>query len=76
MSAADKKKLDNTNVAYGTCTTAENVKEKVITISGNTDWKLAAGSMISIFFSYTNKAQNPTFNVNGTGAKNVYYNKN
>jgi hypothetical protein len=74
MSAADKKKLDNTNVAYGTCTTAADVAAKVITISGNTGWKLAAGSMISIFFSYTNTAQNPTFNVNGTGAKNVYYN--
>ena len=75
MSAADKKKLDNTNVAYGTCTTAANVAAKVITVSGNTGWKLAAGSMISIFFSYTNTAQNPTFNVNGTGAKNVYYNQ-
>lgn len=75
MSAADKKKLDNTNIAYGTCTTAANVAAKVITVSGNTGWKLAAGSMISIFFSYTNTAQNPTFNVNGTGAKNVYYNQ-
>lgn len=74
MSTADKAKSDATNIAYGTCSTAAATAAKVITISGNTNWKLAAGSMIAIKFTNTNTAQNPTFNVNNTGAKSVWYN--
>lgn len=74
MSAKDKAKSDATNVAYGTCATAAATAAKVITISGNANWKLAAGSIIAVKFSYTNTAANPTFNVNGTGAKSVWYN--
>lgn len=69
----EQSKLDATNVAYGTCTTAAATAAKVITISGNTNWKLAAGSIIVIKFSYTNTAESPTFNVNSTGAKSVLY---
>lgn len=71
MAAADKTKLDDTNIAYCTCPTAAATAAKVITTSGNTNWKLAVGSMITVNFSYTNTASNPTFNVNGTGAKSV-----
>lgn len=71
---AEKTKLGGTNVAYGTCATAAATAAKVITISGNTNWALAAGSIIIVKFSYTNTAANPTFNVNGTGAKSVLYN--
>ena len=74
MSLEDKTKLNATNIAYGTCATAAATAAKVITISGNTNWTLAAGSLISIKFTYTNTASNPTFNVNGTGAKSVWYN--
>ena len=74
MSASDKSKLDNTNVAYGTCSTAAATAAKVITVSGNTNWKLVAGSRITVKFSATNTASNPTFNVNGTGEKSVWYN--
>lgn len=74
MSSTDKTKLDATNIAYGTCSTDAATAAKVITISGNTNWKLAAGSMITVKFSVTNTAQNPTFNVNSTGAKSVWYN--
>ena len=74
MSSADKTKMNNTNVAWGTCSTAAGTAEKVITISGNTNWALAAGSIIGVKFSATNTAQNPTFNVNSTGAKSVWYN--
>lgn len=73
MSSADKTKVNATNIAYGTCSTAAATAAKVITVSGNTNWKLAAGSMITVLFSTTNTAKNPTFNVNNTGAKNVYY---
>ena len=73
MSLEDKTKLNYTNIAYGTCSTAAATAAKVITVSGNTKWALTAGSMITVLFSATNTAQNPTFNVNSTGAKNVYY---
>lgn len=74
MTSADKTKMNNTNVAWGTCSTAAATAAKVITISGNTNWALAAGSIIGVKFSATNTAQNPTFNVNNTGAKKVWYN--
>lgn len=74
MSSTDKTKMNNTNVAWGTCSTAAATAAKVITISGNTNWTLAAGSIIGVKFSATNTAQNPTFNVNNTGAKKVWYN--
>lgn len=73
MSPTDKEKLDATNVAYGTCTTAAATAAKVITTSNNTNWELVAGSLITVSFSNTNSANNPTFNVNGTGAKSVKY---
>lgn len=70
----DKTKLNATNIAYGTCSTAAATAAKVITISGNTNWALTAGSIIIVKFTNTNTASNPTFNVNGTGAKSVWYN--
>lgn len=73
MSAADKTKLNATNVAWGTCSTEAATAAKVITISGNTNWALTAGAIIAVKFSATNTASNPTFNVNGTGAKSVWY---
>lgn len=74
MSKTDKTKLDNTNVAYGTCSTAAATAAKVITVSGNTNWTLKPGATITVKFTNTNTAQNPTFNVNNTGAKKVWYN--
>lgn len=73
MSLVDKTKLDNTNIAYGTCATSASTAAKVVNISGNTNWDLKNGSMITVVFSNTNTANNPTLNVNGTGAKNIYY---
>ena len=67
-------KVKSTNIAYGTCSTAAATVEKVITISGDYNWKLEIGSIIVVKFSATNTAKNPTFNVNGTGAKSVWYN--
>lgn len=74
MTSTDKTKVNATNIAYGTCTTAAATAAKVVTISGNTNWTLTAGSMIAVKFSYTNSASNPTLNVNGTGAKSIWYN--
>jgi hypothetical protein len=40
MSATDKKKLDNTNVAYGTCSTAASTAQKDIVITSQGNWSL------------------------------------
>ena len=61
------------NVAYGTCTTAAAIAAKVVTVANNASWSLTAGSMVTVLFSNTNTASNPTLNVNSTGAKNIYY---
>lgn len=73
MSKEDKSKINYTNIGYGTCSTAAATAAKVVTITGNTQWTLTAGSLISVFFTYTNTAENPTLNVNSTGAKNIYF---
>ena len=74
MTSTDKTKVNATNIAYGTCSTAAATAAKVVTISGNTNWTLTTGSLVTVFFSYTNSASNPTLNVNGTGAKSIWYN--
>lgn len=80
MAKEDKIKLDNiTKDAqapdYGSCTTAGSTAAKVITVF-NTDFKLKTGVVIGVDFSNVNTAQNPTFNVNNTGAKGVMFKKN
>lgn len=74
MSSADKTKLNYTNVAYGTCSTAAATAAKVVVINGNSNWALTIGSMITVKFTETNTAANPTLNVNSTGAYPIYYN--
>lgn len=69
-----KAKLDVTNVAYGTCTTAGGAAAKEVTLTGNDNWELTPGAIVTYKCSYTNTASNPTLNVNGTGAKSVWYN--
>ena len=67
-------KLQNTNISYGTCSTAADVVEKVVSLTGNTQWSLAVGSLITVKFDNTNTATAPTLNVNGTGAYPIWYN--
>lgn len=74
VSAEDIAKLQNTNIAYGTCATAAGTAAKVVTITGNTNWKIAVGSEIVVKFANTNTASSCTLNVNGTGAKQIWYN--
>ena len=73
MISSDKKKLDFTNVVYGTCSTDAATAAKVVTISGNTSWVLQKGAIIIVKFSATNTASSVTLNVNGTGAKSIWY---
>ena len=73
MSAADKTKLNNINIAYATCSTAAATAAKVVTIDNNDNWTLAVGAIVGVKFTYSNTASNVTLNVNGTGAKQIWY---
>ena len=55
---------------YGTCSTAAGTAAKVVALSG---FVLATGAEITVKFSATNTAANPTLNVNSTGAKGIRY---
>ena len=55
---------------YGVCTTVAGTAAKVVTIE---NFSLESGAEITVKFSVTNTAANPTLNVNSTGAKAIYY---
>lgn len=55
---------------YGACSTAAGTAAKTVTLSG---FVLATGAEITVKFSATNTAANPTLNVNSTGAKGIRY---
>ncbi len=65
---------DTNNLGVATCETAANVAAKVVTITDNDNWKLAVGSEIIVKFTNTNTADHVSLNVNGTGAKRIWYN--
>ena len=60
----------------GGCDTAAETADKVVTLpaDGSPRFELLPGSIIVVGFEYENKADNPTLNVNGTGAKPIYIN--
>lgn len=67
-------------IPYGTCSTAAATAAKTVTIKSNNSgagnnapFVLEVGAIIAIKFTVTNTATNPTLNVNGTGAKAIYY---
>lgn len=55
---------------YGTCITDAGNPAKSVTLDG---FKLAVGKKITVIFTNANTADAITLNVNGTGAKPVYY---
>ena len=55
---------------YGTCSTAAATAAKTVACSS---YKLVTGATITVKFTVTNTAANPTLNVNSTGAKAIYY---
>lgn len=55
---------------YGNCSTEAATAAKVVACTGFT---LATGARIAVKFTVTNTAASPTLNVNGTGAKAMYY---
>lgn len=56
--------------SYAVCSTAAGTAAKVVDCSG---FILVTGAEITVKFTVTNTAANPTLNVAGTGAKPVYY---
>ena len=56
--------------SYGTCSTAAGTAAKTVSIPGIT---LKTGVEITVRFSATNTAANPTLNLNSTGAKAIRY---
>ncbi len=67
---AEKTQLDSAKTSFAVCSTAAATAAKTVTAS---DFILRTGTMISVKFAYANTAANPTLNVNGTGAKSIYY---
>lgn len=55
---------------YGTCSSLEATSEKAVTCA-NFD-ALIEGVTIHVKFENSNTAENPTMNVNNTGARNIY----
>ena len=57
-------------IHYASCPTAGNLAAKTVTCA---HFNLAVGSRIMVKYTNTNSVDNPTLNVNSTGAKPVYY---
>ena len=55
---------------FATCSTAAATQAKTASITG---FNLVTGARVTIKFTVTNTAANPTLNVNGTGAKEIKY---
>ena len=55
---------------YSVCTTIADVSEKTVDCNG---FMLIPGTKITVKFTTANTADNPTLNVNNTGAKPIYY---
>ena len=55
---------------YAACSTAAATAAKVVTCD---NWVLETGARITVKFTVTNTAANPTLNVNSSGAKAIYY---
>lgn len=62
------------NSYWGTSSTAAATAAKVVTVSSSQNFKLVPGAMVTFKAPNTNTAQNPTINVNGTGAKPIFFN--
>lgn len=61
---------DANRVNYGVCSTAAATATKTVSCTG---FSLVTGAEITVKFTVTNTASSPTLNVNGTGAKPIYY---
>ena len=60
-------------VNFGTCSTAGTIAAKTITINNGSYFSLSTGAEVTVKFTNTNTVSGLTLNVNGTGAKYIYY---
>lgn len=67
---AEKLELEGLGAHFVTCATASSTAAKTVDKTG---FKLEKGAWVSVQFKYTNTVNSPTLNVNGTGAKAIYY---
>lgn len=58
---------------YGSCTTAAATAAKTASITTG-GFNLETGVRVTVKFSSKNTANNPTLNINGSGAKNIFHN--
>jgi hypothetical protein len=58
---------------FGICSTGASTAAKTVSITTGT-FTLETGAKVTVKFSNLNTADNPTLNVNGTGAKNIFHN--
>lgn len=58
---------------YATCGTAAAEAAKVAATTPGSNFSLETGARVTVKFTVTNTAANPTLNVNNTGAKAIYY---
>lgn len=63
----------STITRFGTCSTAASTVAKTVSVTAGT-FSLGTGAKVVVKFSNKNTADNPTLNVNNTGAKNIYHN--
>ena len=64
--------------AYAECSTAADAAAKIASICTDNEtttsaFTLIKGVSVQVKFATTNSASNPTLNINGTGAKAIYY---
>ena len=64
---------DANRTNYGTCSTAADTAAKTVDCTG---FELVTGAEITVKFTVTNKATKPTLNVNGEGARPIFYRGN
>ena len=74
----DQKLADIVPVAVGTCDTAAGTAEKAVTVP-DASWRLKAGCVVGVKFASSNtfsatSSAHVSLNVNGTGARDIYYN--
>ena len=60
-------------IPYGTCGTAAGTAAKTVTVK---NFVLETGASVRVKFTYANSVANPTLNVNGLGAKAIYWHGN
>ena len=60
-------------VNFGICSTAGTAAAKTITINNGSYFSLSTGAEVTVKFTNTNTVSGLTLNVNGTGAKYIYY---